>query len=288
MIRATTTIIGTYDNPNEVLVTLFPVTHNRAKTNPQLFRTGNKSTASQQRYNRKMSETKMIDLIMNNFTGTDILVTLTYYKEPSSIDEADKELSNYLNKLQKFYKRKDIPLSYVAVTEQGDKGHRIHHHVLIKLLSGMDYKDIIGRWSRRKIGRLGYVSIESINSNPSSADDMDDVFSVAKYITKNPLSPSNKRFRHTEGLLQPIKFSSDDLFSYAEYEAICDNPDSNTAAAMLINKLCPHQNYVMVDRHAIVNWIEQAGYFHLSARLRRQLCTGSDLSKIRYKKTTLF
>lgn len=89
-------------------------------------------------------------------------------------------------------------------------------------------------------------------------------------MTKEPLSPSNKRFKHSEKLKEPFTDSSDDLFSYEEFGAICDNPDSNDTASVLIKKLCPDDNYVLVNRQAKVSLIGQTGHYHISARLRRQ------------------
>ena len=274
MIRTNQTIIGQLNNPDEVVVTMFPVAQSRRKINPHLYRTGNESTPAQKRYNRKISDNKIINLIMNNFICSDLLITLTYGVEPSSVEEADKELVNYLNKLQKFYRRRNAEISYVAVTEKGDDG-RLHHHIVMKKIKDMVYEDIIGRWSRRGIGQLGYVNIEAIHGNHTlkntSANGLDDMYYTAKYLTKEPLSPSNKRYKHSDSLMEPITVSSDDLFSYDEFGTICDNPDSNDTASVLIKKLCPDDNYVLVNRQANVSFLEQTGHYHISARLRKQL-----------------
>ena len=206
MIRTNQTFIGQFNNPDEVVVTLFPVAQNHRKVNPHLYRTGNESTPAQKRYNRKISDSKIINLIMNNFICSDLLITLTYGVEPSSVEEADKELINYLNKLQKFYRRRNAEISYVAVTEKGDDG-RLHHHIIMKKVKNMIFQDIIGRWSRRGIGQLGYVNIEIIKGNhtlkSTSENGLDDMYYTAKYLTKDPLSPSNKRYKHSEKLELP-------------------------------------------------------------------------------------
>lgn len=273
MIRTNQTFIGQFNNPDEVVVTLFPVAQNHRKVNPHLYRTGNESTPAQKRYNRKISDSKIINLIMNNFICSDLLITLTYGVEPSSVEEADKELINYLNKLQKFYRRRNAEISYVAVTEKGDDG-RLHHHIIMKKVKNMIFQDIIGRWSRRGIGQLGYVNIEIIKGNhtlkSTSENGLDDMYYTAKYLTKDPLSPSNKRYKHSEKLEEPFTDSSDDLFSYKEFGAMCDNPDSNDTAFVLIKKLCPDKNYVLVNRQAKVSFIGQTGHYHISARLRRR------------------
>ena len=276
MIRTNHTFIGQLNNPDEVVVTLFPIAQNHRNINPHLYRTGNESTPAQKRYNRKISDNKIINLIMNNFICSDLLITLTYGIEPSSVEEADKELVNFLNKLQKFYRRRGAEISYVAVTERGDNG-RLHHHIIMKKINCMVYRDIIGRWSRRYIGQLGHVNIEEIKGNhtlkSTSANGLDDMYHTAKYLTKDPLSPSSKRYKHSESLSEPVKVSSDNLFSPKEFEAICDNPDSNDTASVLIKKLCPDDKYILVNRQAKVSYIEQTGHYHISARLRRQFNT---------------
>lgn len=272
MIRANQTIIGSIDNPDEIAVSIFPDSPTRTSVNPQIFRKGQKSSAAQQRYNKKLSNMHIVNLIINNFMSSDFFVTLTYKDEPESLEIAETEFDRFLNNLSRFYRYRHEKCIYVGATEQGEKG-RYHHHFVLKRVSCISIQDIRARWSKKGIGALGHVQIDRIRNN--EVDDQNDendiaaVYNKAKYLSKNAISSTNKRFRHSEGLREPVKTSSDDIFSRQDFKKLCENPDSNESVLMLIRKLCPNENYELVDRRLIVNYIEGAGYYHVSGRLRK-------------------
>lgn len=272
MIRANQTIIGPVEKPDEIVLSLFPKTISASKINPQTYRIGNKSSNAQKRYNRKKSNSAMINMALNNFISSDLFITLTYNSPPSSLEAAERELTRFLKKLQRFYSGRGIHIAYIAVTGSGDKNGRYHHHMLLKQDPGIDWQDIIARWSTRGKGPLGHVDIEVIRGNKllseNRNDDIEDVYYVARYVVQNAISSTNKRFRQSEGLKPPVQITSDETFSHKEYKSICDNPDSVETALALIRKLCPDSDYVLADRIQ-VTYIEGAGYYHVSARLRR-------------------
>ena len=275
MIRTNQTVIGSAKHPKEIVVSLFPSALFAGTINPQIFRQGNKSSSAQQKYNRKISNMKMVNLIMNNFLSSDLFITLTYLHAPQTLESADKELTRFLNNLRRYYKKRGIEIVYVAVTGKGDKSGRFHHHMILKNVQGIVFQDIIERWSKQGIGPLGHVDIEAIRKEKileiNDKDDIEDVFLIAEYIVNNAISPTNKRFKQSAGLVQPLRVSSDDIISVDDYKSICDNPDSNATALMLIRKLCPDNDYELVDRRAEVTYIEGAGYYHVSARLRKRI-----------------
>ena len=272
MIRTNQTIIGSIDNPDEIVLSIFPDSYTRTKVNPQVSRKGQKSSAAQQRYNKKISNMHVVNLIINNFVSSDLFITLTYKDEPESLEIAEKEFDRFLNNLARFYRNRHVKCHYVGVTEQGEKG-RYHHHFVLKQVSCISIQDIRERWSKRGIGALGHVQIDRIRKNEedeqNDENDIAAVYLKAKYMTKNAISSTNKRFKHSEGLQEPLKTSSDDIFGRQDFKKLCENPDSNESVLMLIRKLCPHDNYELVDRRLIVNYIEGAGYYHVSARLRK-------------------
>ena len=214
----------------------------------------------------------VVNLILNNFLSSDFFITLTYENEPTSLEMAVKEFDRFLNNLARFFRKRHVKCIYVGITERGEKG-RFHHHFVLRRESGITEQDIKERWSKRGVGALGHVRIETIQKNEvnkkNTENDLDAVYYMGKYITKNAISSGKKRFKHSEGLREPVQVSSDDIFNWQDYKMLCENPDSNESAIMLIRKLCPHEHYELVDRRITVNYIEGAGYYHVSARLRR-------------------
>ena len=62
----------------------------------------NRSTAEQARYNRRQAVKKMVRIINTNFDSEDIIMHPTYEqaKAPQSIEEARRDLVNYLRRVK--------------------------------------------------------------------------------------------------------------------------------------------------------------------------------------------
>ena len=273
-VKSNLTIIGPVENPDEIVLSLFREPYGGRTINPHFFRRGQKSSVAQRRYNQKMSNMRMINLIMNNFLSSDFFVTLTYKDVPQTLEMADNEFIRVLNNLKRFFRKKGIEFIYVGVTERG-MNDRYHHHLVIKRTKGIEIKDIINHWNKKGGELLGYVDIKSIREpgiegNKLKADnDIEAVYYVAKYLVKSAISSTKKRFKRSKGLRKPVELNSDDIFTGKDYKDLCDNADHNENALLLIKKLCPSSNYELVDRRVIVKYIEGAGYYHVSARLRK-------------------
>ena len=269
-IRSNQIIIGPMKEPDEIVLSLFRQPNRRI--NPHEYRVGNKTSSAQQRYNWRMSNMHIVNLILNNFLSSDYFITLTYAREPKTLEMAEKEFDRFLINLARFCRNRHIKCLYVGITERGEKG-RYHHHFVLRREQGIDEQDIKDRWWKRGVGALGHVQIDTIQVNEvnkkNTENDIDAVYYIGKYITKNAISSTKKRFKHSEGLKEPLKLSSDDLFTREDYTRLCENPDSNESVLMLVRKLCPNNKYELVDRRVNVKYIEGAGYFHVSARLRK-------------------
>ena len=116
-----------------------------------------KQKEAQMKLNEKNSQKRCERLINENFDNHDIWGTLTYSKglEPKDMKEAQKNMINYIKRLNYYRKKNGLSsLRYVYTTECSDKG-RWHHHIVMDGDMPMDLVE--GKWvlgKRNQIRRL--------------------------------------------------------------------------------------------------------------------------------------
>ena len=160
-IRTKTYYCGT-KNPEYIEIDLFPCLEQGSK----FGRKGKeKVTAPKQRnLNAKRARRYFCLLLKTNFTEGDIHVTLTYNGKflPETIEQAEREVKNYLRRIANARKRKGLPaLKYIYLTEQGVQSQRIHHHLIIN--AGLSRDEIEMLWRRPK--RKGEKHIYNAQNN---------------------------------------------------------------------------------------------------------------------------
>lgn len=100
-----------------------------------------KQRQAQRDLNDKNSQKECIRTIEENFTDQDIWGTLTYTDDtmPDTEEEADRNMVNYIKRLNYRRKKMNLPnLRYVYTTECSDRG-RWHHHIVLDGDMGMHY-----------------------------------------------------------------------------------------------------------------------------------------------------
>jgi hypothetical protein len=123
--------------------------------------------------NRRNSERELTLKLHHNFTHGDIHVVLTYAQEPPTPEAAKKELDNFLRRLRNYFRKKEMLLKWILVTEYTNE--RIHHHMI---LSRMDTADLDNLW------RAGHA-------RPTHLDASGDYRKLASYLIKE----TDKTFR---------------------------------------------------------------------------------------------
>lgn len=123
--------------------------------------------------NRRNSERELTLKLHHNFKCGDIHTVLTYSGEAPTPEQAKKELSNFLKRLRRHFKKLGKVLKWIAVTEYKNK--RPHHHLII---SNMDTAELDELW---KAG----------HARPTHLDDSGDYRKLASYLIKE----TNKTFR---------------------------------------------------------------------------------------------
>lgn len=202
------------------------------------------SAPKQKNLNDKNAKRYLIQLVNTNFDKDDICVTCTYKDKylPNTVDEAEKEVKNYLRRLQRKRKAMKLPdLKYVLVTEykmKGEKPVRIHHHIL---MNGELSRDIVeSLWCRRKKKgektgeRLGRVNADRLQPDDTGLE------ALCRYATKGckeekdtdtlgnilNTSPSKKnRWSVSKNLKKPIKRIKDGYITNRKLQKMVQNID---------------------------------------------------------------
>ena len=150
----------------------------------------NVSSDWQKDINLKNTKKQVDRLINTNFTSKDYFLTHTY-AQGTSADQAEKELTNYLRRLNYRCKKLELPkIKYICITEC--KSKRLHHHMVLKC--EVPIETILDTWGkgRSHIGKL---------------DSSSDYQGLSNYITKDMDidAPDNKkRYKASRNLDKPI------------------------------------------------------------------------------------
>lgn len=151
---------------------------------------------AQSNLNDKNSKKHLIRLINTNFTKQDIWMTLTYKdgKLPADLDQAKKDMTNYIRRLKRYAKKHDLPeLKYVYVTEYRDadskKKKRVHHHMIINFSDRDIAEELWNGGGRTQTRRL-------------QPDDFG-FEGLARYISKDKGEATIKRYTPSRNLQQP-------------------------------------------------------------------------------------
>ena len=107
----------------------------------------------QKNLNDKNSRKYVERLLNHNFDTSDIWITLTYSagNEPESMEEALKNMQNYIRRIN--YKRKKLglpPAKYIYITEYSPEDEiRWHHHLVMDGMFDMDTVESTWKKGRR-------------------------------------------------------------------------------------------------------------------------------------------
>ena len=159
------------------------------------------SSETQARLNRRNAERKLVRLLNTNFSPDDMRLDLTYRPEnlPADAETAAKEMKNFLRRLRYYRQKHGLPeLKYIAVTEQGSRSKRFHHHIVINC-GDMTVRQLAELWGR------GYTTVKPLQFNEQG------IVGIAKYLVKDPIL--GKRWVASQNLRQPEERTRDGYIS---------------------------------------------------------------------------
>lgn len=176
----------------EVEIYPLPITHKGKRAKKE-----NEAKVSQSNLNDKNAKKHLIRLVNTNFTKQDIWITLTYNpgRLPADLDQAKKDMANYVRRLKRYCKKHNLPdLKYIYVTEYQDgssrKKKRVHHHMICNFADRDVAETIWNGGGRTQTRRL-------------QPDDFG-LEGLTRYISKEKPENNQKRYSISRNLKQPI------------------------------------------------------------------------------------
>lgn len=168
----------------------------------------------QQELNDKNAKRYLVQLGNGNFGQGDYHITCTYKVAPESVEDAEKKVRKYLDRIA--YRRKVMgldPLKYILVTEykyarDGTTIRRVHHHIIVN--GGMDrdllelmwtenrinWKKIEDPQYRKSISMIGYCNVDRIQPGENGIE------ALCRYLVKDP--QGKKRWSSSRNLERPV------------------------------------------------------------------------------------
>lgn len=187
------------------------------------------SAPKQRNLNDKNAKRYFGQLVNTNFGEGDLHVTVTYAKVPETVEEAEKEATNYLRRIAHRRKRNGLPpLKYILVTEcnsgkSGGRPVRIHHHIIMN--AGLDRDTIEDLWRRprrkgqKKGDRIGFANADRLKPDDHGLE------ALARYLSKDP--GGKKRWSSSQNLEKPTCRTNDHKYSRRQVERIVRNEVDN-------------------------------------------------------------
>lgn len=176
------------------------------------------SLLSQKNINDKNASRALNRLIETNFIENDLHVTLTYNDKylPKTVEEAEKNVTNYIRRIKRKRKSKDIEdLKYIVITSFREKNNdgeiemvRMHHHIIMN--QGLERDDVEKLWRVKPKGKpyeqLGYANADRLQANANSG-----FAAISKYLVKQ--ESNKRRWTSSQNLDRPETRTNDHKYS---------------------------------------------------------------------------
>ena len=159
-----------------------------------------------------------------NFGSDALHVSATYSARylPATIEEAEKEVTNYLRRVQYRREKEGLPpLKYMLVTaystgKDGEKPVRIHHHIIMN--GGLDRDTVEELWRKRKRkgqkkgDRIGFCNADRLQSDENG------ISALCNYLVKQ--AAGKKRWSSSHNLERPTSRTNDGRWNHRQIERI--------------------------------------------------------------------
>lgn len=154
------------------------------------------TSAAQKAGNDKRARARLGILLAENFTGRDLLLTLTYRAAvlPSRRTGAVVLVRYFLLDLRRHRAERGQELKYIYTTEGTPGKDQLHHHLVVNATDQDDVETICGLWPFGDV-----VGAEQINENDYAA--------LAVYITKESIEGrpvGAQMWSRSRNLRQPV------------------------------------------------------------------------------------
>ena len=193
------------------------------------------SEPKQKNLNDKNARRYLVQLGNLNFahdkTALNISNTYSNKNLPQTIEEAEREITNYLRRVQYRREKEGLPpLKYLLVTaystgEDGQTLVRIHHHIIMN--GGLPREMVEDMWThervnwkkwkedpayRENIEHIGYVNADRLQADENG------IAALCTYFVKQP--GGKKRWSSSQNLERPTSRPNDSRYSYRQVEKL--------------------------------------------------------------------
>lgn len=173
--------------------------------------------------NERHSKNHLRQIIMHNFGRGDYYITPTYADGPPDVSAAQRELTNYIGRLKRLYKKHGVEFRAVYVTEGGrhktdGTRTRIHHHIVVP--GGVPRDEIEQAWTKRRKGdavKRGFCNTAVITPEDGERGCERIAEYMAKSRTKSP-GKGVRRWNATRNIKRPVETVIDNKFSRRQTE----------------------------------------------------------------------
>ena len=217
-----------------------------------------KSKESKKNLNNETAKKYFIRKVNTNFTNRDYYITLVYLNKnlPKNHERAKKDMKNYIDRLNRIYRKKQIEagvkeskiqkIKYMYVTEGSDTT-RYHHHIVMNSVLSMD--EVENEWKLGKRNNVRRLDPDELH-----------LTGLAIYLSKDP--KGKKRWSSSRNLKNPkittnaSKFSKRKINYMASYQYSIEEE---------VKKINP--GYKFIDSRVYEN--KYNGKYYIYARMRK-------------------
>lgn len=208
------------------------------------------SSIKQQNLNDKNSKRRFVQIANTNFNEEDYHISATYDDNhlPGTVEDAERIVHNYLNRIKRRYKLAGKELKYMLVTEYTEldkegqltlemledkrtKVVRIHHHIIINGNCGLSRDELELMWSttrinwkkvsdpkyRREVDSMGYVNCDRLQPNENGIE------GLVNYINKR--KKGCKKWSTSQNLDKPKVKKNDHKYSFRRLREYAKTPE---------------------------------------------------------------
>lgn len=153
------------------------------------------TSESRKKLNDKKRAERIQLLILANFDkGFHIILDYPIAERPETYEEADKNLTKFLHKMSRKYKKQQKKFKYLATTERGKRRAALHHHMIVDNTPGI-VDDLTAEWGNHVKAFKMYED--------GAYKDLADYFVKAE--TKEELTAGKSRFHRSRNLIAPLE-----------------------------------------------------------------------------------
>lgn len=188
------------------------------------------SSEAQKKYNQKMRELHLRDLLHCNFTDRDFALRLSYDGESPDIETALACIRRFLRRLKRAYRRAGVELKYIYCTERGKHHGRVHHHLVVNSCPTLTDNPYFFKklWNNGGLpGKCSYVYAAPLEFATGEDGDYEDggLTGLSKYIIYDKQKETDKQYSRSRNLAEPEVTETVGAVTRRELERVAETGD---------------------------------------------------------------